>query len=162
MAAHVVKSLTAEAEAGRSLAFIRPMEPSFFYERKDDKAYETEAAQFAEWHKSESEGLFGFAAKGIVPYEPARYRFGYRYSTVDGEREGTCQDWEIEATFNSWSKKYGERDALQKLSDLFGGEYPKKGFVLAMGTHKAYPQWLINGIVRLDHGREDSLQLGLL
>jgi hypothetical protein len=27
-----------------------------------------------------------------------------------------------------------------------------------MGTHKAYPsQWLINGVIRLDHGSEDEV-----
>lgn len=144
------------------MAFVRPLEPSFFYEQKDRDEYENEAAQFTAWHKSESEGLFGHAVKGIVPYEPSRYRFGYRYKIIDGAREGTCQDWEIEATFNRWSRLYGEVDALAKMSSLFGEDYPAKGFVLAMGTHKAYPQWLINGVVRLDHGMEDRVVPTLL
>ena len=76
-------------------------------------------------------------------------------------REGTCQDWEIEATFLRWQRLYGEADTLRKMSDRFGVEYPKKGFVLAMGTHKAYPQWLINGVIRLDHGIENEIQQSL-
>lgn len=157
VAPHVVKSLVAETASGRSLAFIRPQSPEFFYEKKDADTLAEEAALFANWHKAESEGLFGFAAKKLVPYEPAKYRFGYNYITSDGPRRGTCQDWEIEATFNKWSREYGEAAALSKIEELFGVEYPKRGFVLAMGTHKAYPQWLINGVIRLDHGREDEV-----
>lgn len=44
------------------------------------------------------------------------------------------------------------------MTATFGAEYSEKGFVLAMGTHKAYGNWLINGIIRLDHGAEDRLQ----
>ena len=41
---------------------------------------------------------------------------------------------------------------------VFGEEYPKKGMVLAMGTHSLYPDvWLINGIVRLDEVTQMSL-----
>lgn len=162
VARHVVNSLADETAAGRSLAFIRPIEPVFFCERKERDEYEAERQQFADWHKLEVEGLFGFTAKTIVPYEPSRYRFGYRYQTADGPRTGTCQDWEIEATYNRWSRTYGEEGALERMTTRFGEEYPRKGFVLAMGTHKAYPQWLINGVVRLDHGSEQNVQPGLL
>jgi hypothetical protein len=34
---------------------------------------------------------------------------------------------------------------------VFGEEYPRKGMLLAMGTHSLYPEtWLINGVIRLD------------
>ncbi|CDX14459.1 hypothetical protein MPL3356_160001 [Mesorhizobium plurifarium] len=113
------------------------------------------------WHEQEANSLFGFLGKSLVPYEPAPFYFKYRYETDDGVREGTCQDWEIEATFLKWQRRYGEKETLQKMSDRFGAEYPKKGFVLAMGTHKAYPQWLINGVIRLDRGIENEIQQSL-
>ncbi|KUM27593.1 hypothetical protein AU467_15730 [Mesorhizobium loti] len=113
------------------------------------------------WHDQEANSLFGFLGKSLVPYEPAPFLFKYKYETDDGLREGTCQDWEIEATFLRWRRLYGEAETLQKMSDRFGAEYPKKGFVLAMGTHKAYPQWLINGVIRLDHGVEHEIQQSL-
>ena len=81
----------------------------------------------------------------MIPYKPCPYRFKYRYRTDDGVREGTCQDWEIEATFFKWAKRYGE-------------EYPTKGMLLAMGTHSLHPNtWLINGVVRLDDIQQLSL-----
>ena len=96
--------------------------------------------------------------KELVPYEPAPYLFKYAYEISDGKREGTCQDWEIEATFLKWRRAYGEKKALEYMEDKFGVEYPDKGFVLAMGTHKAYGNWLINGVVRLDRGAENRIQ----
>jgi hypothetical protein len=40
----------------------------------------------------------------------------------------------------------------------FGEEYPRKGMLLAMGTHSQYPDtWLINGIIRLDQVQQFSL-----
>ena len=73
-------------------------------------------------------------------------------------REGTCQDWEMEATYFRWSKDYGESAALEKMQKTFGEDYPKKGMLLAMGTHSLYPDtWLINGIIRLDDIKQPSL-----
>ena len=44
------------------------------------------------------------------------------------------------------------------LADLGDGKASLDGFVLAMGTHKAYPQWLTNGVIRLDHRIEKETQ----
>lgn len=154
----VVRSLEETAQEGKSFAFIRPVHPRFLVEAKDKAQYEADREKFVLWHKQEAEGLFGYLAKDLVPYEPAPYNFKYQYETPEGRREGTCQDWEVEATFLKWRRLYGERKALDLMQEKFGEEYPKKGFVLAMGTHKAYGNWLINGIVRLDHGAEHRLQ----
>ncbi|AYD01484.1 hypothetical protein [Neorhizobium sp. NCHU2750] len=157
----IVDSLEDEYKAGRSLAFIRPRNPYFIIEKKDKGQYEEEKAHFLEWHRHETEGLFGhmgYMNKGTVPYEPAPYNFKYSYEISDGKREGTCQDWEVEATFLKWRREYGEAKALQYMAETFGEKYPQKGFVLAMGTHKAYGNWLINGIVRLNHGAEKAVR----
>ena len=73
--------------------------------------------------------------------------------------EGTCQDWETDAAFYNWSHHYGEQAALNHMQQVFGEDYPKKGMVLAMGTHSQYPDnpWLINGIIRLDEVKQMSL-----
>jgi hypothetical protein len=154
----VVKSLSKEAEEGRSLAFLRPINPRFKIEKKDPSQFDAEKEKFVLWHQQETQNLFGFMSKDLVPYEPAPYNFKYMYKTADGDREGTCQDWEVEATFLKWRAIYGEAQALEHMQKKFGEEYPSQGFVLAMGTHKAYSNWLINGIVRLDHNAEDRIQ----
>jgi len=63
-----------------------------------------------------------------------------------------------DATFYNWKHHYGEQKALEYMQNVFGVEYPKKGMVLAMGTHSLYPDtWLINGIIRLDEIKQMSL-----
>ncbi|MCY4190050.1 MAG: hypothetical protein OXD42_01755 [Rhodospirillaceae bacterium] len=99
-----------------------------------------------------------FNTKPIIPYKPCPYRFKYRYRTDDGKREGTCQDWEIEAIYYRWAKKYGQDQALFEIKRVFRKEYPLKGMLLAMGTHSLYPDtWLINGVVRLDDIKQSTL-----
>ena len=150
----VVTSLDAEREAKRSLALLKAEVLEFKVERKGDADLRNEANKFAKLRAQPD--LFN--TKPIIPYEPCPYRFKYRYRTDDGMREGTCQDWEIEATFFKWAKLYGEERALADLRRIFGEEYPKKGMLLAMGTHSLYPDtWLINGVVRLDEIQQLSL-----
>ena len=99
-----------------------------------------------------------FNTRPVIPYRPCPYRFKYRYRTVDGQREGTCQDWEIEATYFRWNRHYGDEQAISQMRQVFGKEYPTKGMLLAMGTHSHYPDiWLINGVVRLDEVKQLSL-----
>jgi hypothetical protein len=162
-ARHVVESLEKELEANRSLALIRPVNPVFVIEKKDAETISKETELARHWHQHDNSGLFGATNKSFVPRKVAPYSFKYRYETNDGKREGTCQDWELEATFLKWRQKYGEQDTLDKMKLRFGEEYPTSGFVLAMGTHKAYPrQWLINGVIRLDHGSEDEVMPRLI
>lgn len=155
LARSVVTGLVAEEEAGRSLALLRPRNAKFHWVRKSDVVYAKEKQQFTEWHSQEENSLFGLLDKSLVPYEPAEFAFRYSYSTDDGDRTGTCQDWEIEATYLKWKRKYGSAKALEYMQERFGSEYPTQGFVLAMGTHKAYGNWLINGVIKLDHGAEE-------
>jgi hypothetical protein len=157
----VTSSLAAEERKGLSFAFLRPQNPRFFHVKKSSAEYASEKQRFRVWHEQEASGLFGALVKPLVPYEPAPYHFKYRYYCMDGEREGTCQDWEMEATFLKWRRIYGESETLRRMALRFGEEYQSHGFVFAMGTHKAYGNWLINGVVKLLHGAEDVRQPSL-
>lgn len=153
LANSIVTSLSREREAGRSLALLKPEILEFKSERKSQSDINTEVRRFDELRAQAD--LF---AKQVTPYQPCPYRFKYRYRNDDGERLGTCQDWEIEATFFNWSRLYGEVKALSKMERVFGEDYPKKGMLLAMGTHSLYPDtWLINGVIRLDLIKQTSL-----
>ena len=154
LAKAIVTGLDAQRQAGRSLALLRPLSPEFSFEKKSSAEIEEDRKSFAALHQQQDL----FYSKAIIPYEPCPFKFKYRYRTDDGQREGTCQDWEIEATFFKWSKLYGEQGALDAMRIRFGDEYPKKGMLLAMGTHSRWPDtWLINGIVRLDETGQMSL-----
>ncbi|MFO0994795.1 MAG: hypothetical protein U1E67_23015 [Hyphomicrobiales bacterium] len=146
LAKSIVTGLKGERDAGRSLALLKPEFQSFSIQRKDDKDLRREEAEFEEVN-SQSD-LF---AKRVRPYRPCPYEFKYKYKTEDGDREGTCQDWEVEATYFNWVKRYGEKETLEKMAAEFGERIPQKGMLFAMGTHSRYPDvWLINGIIRQD------------
>lgn len=88
----------------------------------------------------------------LIPQRSCPYSFKYRYRCDDGEREGTCQDWETEQTFFARLRdQASEQAALDWMVQKFGIEYPQKGMALAMGTHsRRREQWLINGVIRLN------------
>lgn len=150
----IVTTLQRERDAGRSLALLRAEILGFKIEKKPPEELEAETERFAALH--DQQDLFN--TRPIIPYTPCPYRFRYSYRTDDGFREGTCQDWEIEATFFNWQNTYGEARALADMQRVFGEEYPAKGMLLAMGTHSRYPEiWLINGVIRLDEIGQLSL-----
>jgi hypothetical protein len=153
LAKSIVTSLAREREAGRSLALIKPKILEFKHEKKSEGELDGETRRI-EAIRAQAD-LF---SKQTAPRRACPYRFRYRYRIDDGEREGTCQDWEIEATFFKWSREYSEEKALADMIRVFGEEYPKRGMLLAMGTHSRYPDvWLINGVVRLDDIQQMSL-----
>jgi len=141
----IVTSLNREYEAGRSFALLKAEISEFIIEKKNLNELQEEILEFKKI-QSQSD-LF---IKNVVPYNPCPYKFKYRYKTDDGPREGTCQDWELDATYFKWSREYGEKNTLDKMGDKFGVEYPREGMLLAMGTHSRWAdKWLINGVVRM-------------
>lgn len=139
---------------GKTLALLRPRNLTFLIENKSPETLREEKQRF----QALAAQADMFNSTPLIPYDPCPYLFKYRYTTDDGEREGTCQDWETDATFYNWSCHYGEEKALKNMQRVFGEEYPRKGMVLAMGTHSLYPDtWLINGIIRLDEITQMSL-----
>jgi hypothetical protein len=146
LAKSIVTSLARERAASRSLALLRPEIIEFLVERLQQSEIDKDKARFEALR--DQGDLF---TKQATPYSPCPFQFKYRYRIEDGERFGTCQDWEIEATFFKWSHLYGSLKAVSEMERVFGQEYPKKGMLLAMGTHSLYPDtWLINGVLRLE------------
>lgn len=149
-----VSSINKIKAEGKTFALLRPRNLKFFIEKKTVEALRDEKAKFQAL--AAQPDLFN--SKPLIPYEPSPYAFKYCYTTDDGDREGTCQDWETDATFYNWNCQYGEQKALEEMQRVFGEEYPKRGMAFAMGTHSLYPDvWLINGIIRLDEIKQMSL-----
>lgn len=152
-----VHSLKSERLAGRSLALLKPEVTGFRAVRRSPEDLEKQRQTYAAI--SAQTGLFA-AIGQVIPREPCPYDFVYSYRDNDGLHQGTCQDWETEATFFRRLKECGsEQQALNWMSEKFGEEYPRAGMALAMGTHRHRPdQWLINGVVRLtDSGQHQLL-----
>jgi hypothetical protein len=149
-----VSSIHKVKAEGQSIALLRPRNPKFFIEKKSSDALKEEKEKF----RALAAQADLFNSTPLIPFDPCPYDFKYAYTTDDGDREGTCQDWETDATFYNWKHHYGEQKALEYMQNVFGVEYPKKGMVLAMGTHSLYPDtWLINGVIRLDEIKQMSL-----
>ena len=142
----IVTSLERERQKGKSFALLRPEIEDFFWRKKTQEQLEKEEAMF---RAARSQGDL-FSRRALPEYKPCPYEFCYRYRTDDGARTGTCQDWETDATFFKWRQLYDEKDALLKMQERLGDQYPREGMLLAMGTHSRYPStWLINGIIKL-------------
>ncbi len=142
-----VTGLNAVSAQGKSFALLRPRNPRLIIDRKSPEEFMQEKNEY-EWICKQQDMFY---QKDLIPLEPCPFQFKYHYQTDDGDREGTCQDWETDATFFKWSKHYGEAEALKNMQRVFGEEYPEKGMMFAMGTHSRYPdRWLINGIIRVD------------
>ncbi len=142
-----VTSLSAETEAGRSLALLKIEIIEFRAERRSDEDFNRELAS----RKAIREQGDMFQLSESVAPEASPFVFKYTYRDDDGVHTGTCQDWETEATFLKRRGEFqSEARALDWMQHKFGIELPEKGIVLAMGTHKRrLEQWLINGVVQV-------------
>ena len=143
-----VKSLKKERAQNRSLALLRPEIISFRAVRRSAEELEKQRATYASI--ASQRGLFEAIGR-MIPRDPCPFNFVYQYRDDDGVHNGTCQDWETEATFFRRLKEMvSEQAALDWMQHKFGEEYPRQGMALAMGTHRHRPdQWLINGIIRM-------------
>ena len=151
---HIVTSLKAETEAGRSLALLRPRINEFLIVKKPQSELEKEQRKIDNYHAQADM----FAPTPGVPRIACPYQFKYSYTTDDGDRNGTCQDWETEATFYNWRNQYGDEPAKQKMREVFGHTLPERGLYFAMGTHSLHRDtWLINGLVQLKTALQRSL-----
>lgn len=150
----IVTSLQAERDRGHSLALLKPKIHDFRIEKKPDAQILEEQSRIDQFHRQSDL----FIPRPAVPQVACRFQFKYRYSTDDGDREGTCQDWETEATFFKWRELYGESKALKEMQMQFGETLPSRGLYFAMGTHSRYPEtWLINGLIQLKETGQASL-----
>lgn len=140
------------------MALIRPVVDRFKIEKKSDAEIAKETASY----QTAVSQTDMFDERTLKAIQPCPYKFSYHYKTEENgetfKRTGTCQDWEVQATYYRWRKLYGEEKALAEINRVFGEEYPQKGMLFAMGTHSQYPDtWLINGIIRMDELGQLSL-----
>lgn len=146
--------MTAQREKGLSLALLKPTIHSFHFESRPQSELDEEQARIDNFHSQDDM----FIPRPAVPQKACPYSFKYKYSTDDGDRDGTCQDWETEATFFKWRNLYGEQDALNRMQHQFGEVLPVRGLYFAMGTHSRWPEtWLINGLIQLRTTDQASL-----
>lgn len=150
-----VTGLKRERAEGRSLALLRSQIIDFRAVRRTAAELDEHRSVYAAIKAQTS--LFDAVGR-MISRDPCPYSFIYRYRDDDGLHEGTCQDWETEATFFRRRSESSEEAALDWMQEKFGVEYPRDGMALAMGTHRHRPdQWLINGVIRMTETRQELL-----
>lgn len=151
-----VSSLRKQRTENKSLALLKPEIVSFRAIRRSSDDMEKQRATYAAI--AAQKGLFEAIGR-TIPREPCPYEFVYRYRDDDGLHNGTCQDWETEATFFRCLRDLtSEQAAIDWMQQKFGEEYPREGMALAMGTHRHRPdQWLVNGVIRMTDAKQGLL-----
>lgn len=96
-----VTSINKVKAEGYTLALLRPRDPKFSIEKKSAADLKEEKQKF----QAIAAQADMFNSTPLIPFDPCPYAFKYSYTTDDGEREGTCQDWETDAAFYNWSRQ---------------------------------------------------------
>ena len=152
----VFGSTTEAAERGDTLTLVRPRDSVFSFKKKSAKDLEKERRGY---HAAAAQ--LSFLTQQQEPLTPCSYEFRFKYRTDDGPHDHACGEWETAAMYDKFARRYGEKNGLRKMEDVFNFEYPEKGMVFALGTHSRVPsRWLLVGILRLDE--VDQLNLPCL
>jgi hypothetical protein len=153
-----IRASTDEAKAnGETLTLVRPTSSRLTWRQKNAMKIAEERAAY---QAAASQGSF-FDAE-LRALEPCPYEFHFKYHTSDGKaHQATCDDWETAAMFYNLRRQLGGSDrALERMNQVFNVDYPRNGFVFALGTHSRRPdQWLLVGVIRLNEVRQMSLAI---
>jgi hypothetical protein len=151
----IMPSAKHAAEAGQSLALIRPVNTRFFWRTKSKDDIEQERIAYQEAISQK-----GFFDEDLKAIDPLPYEFRFSFNDAAGKHDWECGDWETHTTFWKWRREYGDQGALERLSGTYNDDYPQRGMVFATGNMAARPQtWQLLGVLRLDPERQLALRL---
>ena len=130
---------------GRSLGIIRPDQGSVQFKiRKAQDASKDDQEVTQIQYKQMS-----LLEDPLISLPPPEYAFSYRYTSNGKQHEGQIHDWEVQAAYVNYRKRYGHDDALNKLRYEYENNIPNRNLHFIMGTVKARPwQFLIIGLLR--------------
>jgi hypothetical protein len=156
---HIAPSLEAlqqESKAtGRSLGIIEPDAGSLEFFHRAAKADEQEDA------RGMQASLF---EKPLRPLTPPEFVFGYKYTSAGRPHTNTLQDWEVQAAYLAYLKRYGTREeALRMLAEEYGARIPTRHPHFIMGTMKLHPRtFILIGLLRTGVDPGDLARQGSL
>lgn len=144
----VVPSLKALHEQNkathRSFGIVRPDPGSlkFFSKPVKQTSAQEQALSSSLFQQN---ALFGDPPK---PLQKPEFSFGYRFTSDGHEHTHLVHDWEVQAAYFAYCKRYGDK-ALEMLQQEYGQNIPSRNPHFIMGTMKAHPQtFIIIGILR--------------
>lgn len=141
----VVQSLNVLEEQNRaserSLGIIEPDVGTLNFYWREAKAQE----------KQDTEGMqASLFDKPLRPLSPPEFVFGYKYASSGRLHSHTIQDWEVQAAYIAYLKRYQSRDeALRMLEQEYGAHIPTRNPHFIMGTMKLHPRtFILIGVLR--------------
>ncbi len=149
-------------QRGDSLTLLRPVCLELDWEDKSLSELENEREKHAQLANQLS--LFD---QETEPLEPCPVRFFLNWQDQEGKtRRHVCDDWETSTAFTRFERSQGKHDAIDTLRRKYCEEYFKSGLALAFSTHSRRNvtngisnQWLLVGLIRIDHEEQKDLFL---
>lgn len=157
---HVAPSLKALQQDNktqrRSLGIVRPDPGSLrFFVRPIAEANEQDQAIAESLIQQNS--LF---EDPLTPMQRSGYVFGYRFTSDGHSHEHMIHDWEVQAAFFQYRKRYGD-NALAMLTQEYGDNIPQRNLHFILGTMKAHPTtFIVIGLLRSPVAPEDLERQG--
>ena len=147
----VVPSLTALQEAqkatGKSLGIVRPDDGSVRFRYKPfGKADQDEREAIQDNYRAQQSLL----ENPLERLPPPEYAFRYDFASAGREHSMQLHDWEIQATYQSYKRRYGSPEsALEKMVEYFEHLAPSRNLHLIMGNmHRSPWVFIIIGVLR--------------
>jgi hypothetical protein len=158
---HVVPSLSwlyvQQERTGQSLGIVRPDRGTLRF-RWSPVAQAHEVDKAIAKNAARQQSLFD--EHPIKPLPPPEYLFRFEFAS-DGKRHAmTMHDWEVQATFASYKRKYGGADAaLAKMQDYYGERLADLNPHLIVGNMQKRPnQFILIGVLRSSADAEAGMQ----
>jgi hypothetical protein len=140
-------------EKGWSLAIVRPKNVSFRSKLRTAAEIAEIKRRFADTARQSS--VFD---KELAGLQPCPYSFFLSFEDAAGRHTKRCSDWETEAAFLNFSRRYGAKAAIDILHQKYTEDYVKAGLAFALGNIAARPRtWQLLGIFPSPEVRQGSL-----
>lgn len=142
-----LKALMAEnADNDRSLGIIKPDPDSLKFVIK-------EAAQSEQDDQAVADMVFEQASlleDPLKPIKKPKYSFSYHYTCAGHSHKHQIHDWEVQAAFNHYKRRYKTEDkALEMMQQEYGQNIPKHNLHFIMGTMASHPRtFIVIGLLR--------------
>ena len=146
----VAESLVAlqddQKASGRSLGIVRPDPDSvrFRYEAIE-RAGEGDQETARSVYQQQS-----LIEESLTPLPTPEYVFRYQFTSAGKQHMMQLHDWEVEATYHAYKRKYGTpQAALDKMVGFYEQRAPRMNLHLIMGNMQKRPwQFIIIGVLR--------------
>lgn len=145
---HVSESLPAlrnsNQDLGVSLGIVKPDTGSVRFSREQAVHSTAEDAEITQALIHQT----SLIESPLRALDAPEYAFYYRYKSGGATSKGQIHDWEVQAAFVTYKRRYGEL-ALDKMREAYERDIPAQSLHLILGTMRAHPrQFIIIGLLR--------------